>query len=641
MENSEVTLRILGDTTSLNNAVNSSTQLLDQFGNVLRRTTSTANRTGDSTSALQREFHRMRMGFDPLYRATSRYNQQIARLNTMLSQGAISADRHGASTATLTNNYNLATRQTGDLNQGLRASRFHTANLGAQFNDIGVMLAAGQSPLMLAIQQGTQISQVFNSMDGTVTDNLSALWEGIKAMISPMSLLTIGTIAGGAALLYWGIEAYNSGQKAFETADAVEELSRIIADLTPAVDILESSLADLGDTYGLAAGKTREYAQSLLELQLVQAKDDLMKMVLSLKEVGAGFAVADRSTGNSARKLRAIRNEFGLAEDAALEFGEAIYDVRNATTELESTNAVNAMMQVMEKLNISAEQLPSELREAMIGMIQVTIKSQELANFMERAAAAAANMTFGNPLALVGMTGQQLLPPPVKPVKPPGTGQGKADTTQADLERLKASLLTELEAQMENFQAQEELLALSLQRKYIVQTEHDELMQKAQEEHNAKLAQLDVYAFGNRAQQMSSFMGEMAGALAGGNEKMFRISKAFGAGQALINAWGAYTEALNTKEDVSVEKRLILAAAVLSAGFGAVSAIKGVNSNGSGGGGASNAGAGATAATAAASSPQQVSEIRFMGNLGANGQQIIDLINSEYDRGNYVRAVVG
>jgi uncharacterized phage infection (PIP) family protein YhgE len=136
MENSEVTLRILGDTTSLNNAVNSSTQLLDQFGNVLRRTTSTANRTGDSTSALQREFHRMRMGFDPLYRATSRYNQQIARLNTMLSQGAISADRHGASTATLTNNYNLATRQTGDLNQGLRASRFHTANLGADFPSI-------------------------------------------------------------------------------------------------------------------------------------------------------------------------------------------------------------------------------------------------------------------------------------------------------------------------------------------------------------------------------------------------------------------------------------------------------------------------------------------------------------------------
>jgi hypothetical protein len=250
-------------------------------------------------------------------------------------------------------------------------------------------------------------------------------------------------------------------------------------------------------------------------------------------------------------------------------------------------------------------------------------------------------MTFGNPFALAGMTGEQLIAGAVgSDGSGTGTGRGKADTTKDDLERLRASLNTELEAQMEAFQAQEELLALSLQRKFIIQTEHDELLERAQADHNDKLAQLDVYSYGTRSQQMSSFMGDMAGALAGGNEKMFRISKAFGQGQALLNAWGAYTEALNTKEDVSVEKRLILAAAVLSAGLGAVSSIKGINSNGSGGGGASNASAGASAAAPAAA-PRQVSEIRFMGNLGANGQQIIDLINSEYDRGNYVRAVVG
>jgi uncharacterized phage infection (PIP) family protein YhgE len=118
-ENSEVTLRILGDNSSLDRSVSSSMQLLDQFGNVLRRTTTTSNRTSNATSSLQREFHRMRMGFDPLYRATSRYNKQMARLNVMQTQGAINADQHRSATSTLTNNFNMATRQTGDLNAGL------------------------------------------------------------------------------------------------------------------------------------------------------------------------------------------------------------------------------------------------------------------------------------------------------------------------------------------------------------------------------------------------------------------------------------------------------------------------------------------------------------------------------------------
>ena len=46
----------------------------------------------------------------------------------------------------------------------MKTSGAHTANLAAQFNDIGVMLAAGQSPLLLAMQQGTQVSQVFTQM---------------------------------------------------------------------------------------------------------------------------------------------------------------------------------------------------------------------------------------------------------------------------------------------------------------------------------------------------------------------------------------------------------------------------------------------------------------------------------------------
>lgn len=60
------------------------------------------------------------------------------------------------------------------------------------------------------------------------------------------------------------------------------------------------------------------------------------------------------------------------------------------------------------------------------------------------------------------------------------------------------------------------------------------------------------------------------------------------------------------------------------------------------GGGASGGGSLSTP-SASTSTPETrtVSEIRFLGNLGADGQTIVDIINSEYDRGNFVRAVVG
>ena len=82
----------------------------------------------------------------------------------------------------------------------------HIGNLTAQFNDIGVMLAAGQSPLQLAVQQGTQINQVFQQL-GSGANAMKALRAGFLAMISPLSLLTLGIIAGGAALVQWGIKA--------------------------------------------------------------------------------------------------------------------------------------------------------------------------------------------------------------------------------------------------------------------------------------------------------------------------------------------------------------------------------------------------------------------------------------------------
>lgn len=66
------------------------------------------------------------------------------------------------------------------------------ANIAAQFQDIGVTAAMGMNPLMIALQQGTQLSA---AMAGGI-GNLAAAF---KQVLSPASLLTIGLVALAAA----------------------------------------------------------------------------------------------------------------------------------------------------------------------------------------------------------------------------------------------------------------------------------------------------------------------------------------------------------------------------------------------------------------------------------------------------------
>ena len=73
----------------------------------------------------------------------------------------------------------------GKAGGSIKGAGAHTANLAAQFNDIGVQLAAGQSPLMLAVQQGTQINQVLAQMGGG-GGALKSLRAAFASIISPI-----------------------------------------------------------------------------------------------------------------------------------------------------------------------------------------------------------------------------------------------------------------------------------------------------------------------------------------------------------------------------------------------------------------------------------------------------------------------
>lgn len=103
----------------------------------------------------------------------------------------------------LGNAFTKAPKKIDDVTKSLSAAKFQTSNVAAQFQDIAVQLAGGQSPLLIGLQQGTQLTQALGT--GGAAGAVALLGSAFKSLISPTSLATIGVIAlGGAAVQYIG-----------------------------------------------------------------------------------------------------------------------------------------------------------------------------------------------------------------------------------------------------------------------------------------------------------------------------------------------------------------------------------------------------------------------------------------------------
>lgn len=75
------------------------------------------------------------------------------------------------------------------------ASKFNTANIAAQFQDIAVSAQMGMGAFQIGLQQGTQLAAVISMMENP----LRGLGAAFMSVISPVSLLTIGLVSLSSA----------------------------------------------------------------------------------------------------------------------------------------------------------------------------------------------------------------------------------------------------------------------------------------------------------------------------------------------------------------------------------------------------------------------------------------------------------
>jgi hypothetical protein len=83
-----------------------------------------------------------------------------------------------------------------------RPNKFNTANIAAQFQDIGVTAAMGMNPLTIALQQGTQLAAIMNSMQSPVA-GLAAAFKQVFNAVSLGTIAIIALVAGLIQMVDW------------------------------------------------------------------------------------------------------------------------------------------------------------------------------------------------------------------------------------------------------------------------------------------------------------------------------------------------------------------------------------------------------------------------------------------------------
>lgn len=210
------------------------------------------------------ELEKLRTKYNPIFAAVKQYQANVVGIQQAHRVGALSAEEMTAAIqrerkATLDSI--AAIKQRNSAVSSMRPARsgavnYQTANIAAQFQDIAVTSAMGMSPIQIALQQGTQLSAVFNEM-GKGKAVLQGIGAAFASIVSPVSLVTIGVIAAGAALAQYIM----SGSKA--------------KDLTEVFKAHAESIALVKQRYGDLAEGIVDFRPEGIQSQIRALKDEL------------------------------------------------------------------------------------------------------------------------------------------------------------------------------------------------------------------------------------------------------------------------------------------------------------------------------------------------------------------------------
>lgn len=180
-------------------------------------------------------------------------------------------------------------------------------NLTYQMNDVVLMLSSGQSPFMMMMQQGSQITQIMGQRG--LGEIIPALGGALKNLISPTTMFLAGITAAG----YAGYTAYRMiAPEAVNAEAALQRQAELLEDLT----------ARYGSV-GEAAKRAAVEGSELFRLRASISEQELALLARAEARSFLGSVTAisgyDQRTGEIIHTLPSEYREFQKAIDALRE----------------------------------------------------------------------------------------------------------------------------------------------------------------------------------------------------------------------------------------------------------------------------------------------------------------------------------
>lgn len=247
--------------------------------------------------------------------------------------------------------FNAAAQGGRRYQEAMKASTVQTGNLAAQLNDIGVQLAGGQSPFLIALQQGSQITQALGSGVGA-RGAVSALAGAFTSLLNPVSLATIGIIALGGSAVQYFTSLLSDGEKSAETlkkqGQLIQQLARDWGDAVPALreyaDELERTqkLSELRQGVDIINADTLEGTRSAIQDIRVELADVFSQLqgqdpevILALQSAFEEFAVAAEDGSLKVEDVQRVQDALAAAINStgipALDAFRAMFDQLSAS----------------------------------------------------------------------------------------------------------------------------------------------------------------------------------------------------------------------------------------------------------------------------------------------------------------------
>ncbi|APG91158.1 phage tail length tape measure family protein [Sinorhizobium americanum] len=263
--------------------------------------------------AFRMEVERLTLKYQPLAKATRDYEASVGEIQRAHKLGAITAQEMTAALDRERQAYErLKTSATAagaavkaaNSNRG-GAQSFNSANAAFQFQDIAVTAAMGMNPLMIGLQQGTQLAAVVGSMERPV----AGLAAAFTSLINPVSVVTIGLTAGVAALVQYFTTAEGGTGK---TNTLFEEQN----------DLIRRAAALWGD----AAPQLKAYVDELDRADKITQGREASEILAGRELDGLG----EQLQGIGQQFSEAVRGLRGIDADPAFirDFSQAFGDLR-------------------------------------------------------------------------------------------------------------------------------------------------------------------------------------------------------------------------------------------------------------------------------------------------------------------------